>query len=63
MTHSAKEVERIRRMIVAINSKTCNLTPWEVDFMEGVTKKFEERAFLTSKQCEVLERIYDQRTN
>jgi hypothetical protein len=51
-----------RHQIEAVNAVGRGLTFWEEDFMESVTEQFEERAWLTDRQREILERIYDQRT-
>jgi hypothetical protein len=36
-----------------------DLTEWESDFVNSIYEQFEERGDLSSKQCEILERLYD----
>lgn len=41
---------------------SCSNTPlskWEQDFIDSITEQYEERRSLSSKQVEVLKRIWD----
>lgn len=39
-----------------------NLTKWEYDFVKSIEEQFEKRGTLSERQCEVLERIYAEKT-
>lgn len=39
------------------------LSKWEQDFIESISSQYEERGRLSEKQCEVLERIYAEKTS
>mgnify|MGYP001581959160 FL=1 len=54
--------ETILHYVEAVNATGRGLTTWEEDFMESITEQFEERAWLTDKQREILGRIYEDRT-
>lgn len=36
-----------------------NLSKWEEDFLESINDQFLQRGDLSTKQCEILERLYD----
>lgn len=51
----------IKAWIDTVNKEGRNLTKWEVDFMESITEQFELRESISTKQEEILERIYTDR--
>lgn len=36
-----------------------DLTKWECDFIDSISEQFETKGDLSTKQCEILEKIYD----
>ena len=53
--------ETVKYYIDAINNEGRNLDPWERQFMESVTDRFDGGGNLSEKQEEVLVRIYEER--
>ena len=49
--------QRMHEEIMEISDEIC--TPWEIDFLEGITFTLNQGAELTAKQRAVLERIYE----
>lgn len=45
----------------SISTEGRNLTKWEQDFVDSVAEQFKARGSLSSKQIEVLERIYTEK--
>ena len=53
-------IERmINHLIKAIERDSRDLSSWESDFIQSISEQFESRGDLSSKQCEILERLYD----
>lgn len=59
---TAQTPELIEHMLEDLKSPTQPLTKWEQTFFESVADQFLQRRTLSSKQFEILERIYTERT-
>lgn len=46
-----------------INDLHDPLTDWEESFVESIKDQWDRKHFLSPKQREILERIYDEKTN
>ena len=60
--HLSPEILLLQDWIDRVNAEGVNLTPWEISFMESITKQFKRTRRLTERQIEILERIYSQKT-
>lgn len=54
--------EVIKHYIDSINEEGRGLSPWEVQFVEGISDRFERGGGLSEKEETILERIYSERT-
>ena len=50
--------QMIKRMLSVLEDTT-KLTKWESDFITSVSEQFELKGNLSQKQCEIIERLYD----
>lgn len=48
-------------LLQEIDSAGEGLTPWEIDFVESVTKQLKDNRYLTDKQWQVLRNIEEKR--
>lgn len=56
------EAQEIADLIARITGGTNSpLTPWESDFMESIAEQWEEKAWLSDKQLDVLHRIENEK--
>lgn len=62
MTDEEKRIKNIKYMIEIINDEGRGLTKWEEDFMESIIGQFERKNWLSERQEEILQRIYDEKT-
>ena len=54
--------DEIRNYLKLVTEHGRGLTPWETEFVASLTEQFNERAWITDKQREILDRIYKDRT-
>jgi hypothetical protein len=52
----------IQQMFHALESPNKDLTEWEENFLESISKQFDQRGTLSDKQFEILDRIYAEKT-
>jgi hypothetical protein len=51
----------IERMLEAVDVHGRGLTEWEDKFMTSIHRQFEQKGVLSARQCEILERIYEEK--
>lgn len=54
--------ELIQHMLSALETPSKDLTKWEENFVASVGEQFERTKSLSARQCEILERIYTEKT-
>lgn len=54
--------ETIQHFLTELQTPAKTLTRWEETFIESISDQFDNRGTLTSKQFEILERIYAEKT-
>ena len=53
-----EEDELLKHMIETINGEGEDLSDWEISFMESITDQWDRKGYLSDKQKEIVERIY-----
>ena len=56
------EMNDITYKLHKINTEGKKLTKWEEEFVDSVGEQFSQRRYLSERQMEILNRIYDEKT-
>lgn len=52
---------KARDLLNYVDNDCTGLTPWEIDFVESITKQLDKFGRITDKQRKILEQIADER--
>ena len=56
------DYEKVKRWVDAIQDQGRGLSEWEESFVDSCIRQFKAKGSLSDKQCDILERIYSERT-
>jgi len=57
-----EQVEETQEMIDDCNARYEKLSEWEENFVDSVEKQLEERGYLSDKQLQILEKLWERVT-
>jgi hypothetical protein len=56
------KIKLVAHMLIELQSPSKPLSNWEENFVESVQGQFEERGSVSTKQFEILEKLYAEKT-